>query len=91
VGVLWDSPAFNAGLTIGSQIVAIDNVTYDPDRLKETITDAKTKKRPIQLLIKRGDTYRMVSIPYYGGLRYPHLERIPNTPAMLDDLLAPLK
>jgi predicted metalloprotease with PDZ domain len=91
VGVLWDSPAFNAGLTIGSQIVAIDNVTYDPDRLKETITDAKTKKQPIQLLIKRGDTYRMVSIPYYGGLRYPHLERIPNTPAMLDDLLAPLK
>jgi predicted metalloprotease with PDZ domain len=91
VGVLWDGPAFNAGLTVGSQIVAIDNVAYDGDRLKDSITDAKTKKQPIQLLIKRGDTYRTVSIPYYGGLRYPHLERIPNTPAMLDDLLAPLK
>jgi predicted metalloprotease with PDZ domain len=91
VGVLWDSPAFNAGLTVSSQIVAIDGVAYDPDRLKEAITDAKTKKQPIQLLIKRGDTYRSVSIPYYGGLRYPHLERIPNTPATLDELLAPLK
>jgi predicted metalloprotease with PDZ domain len=91
MSVLWDGPAFNAGLTIGSQIVAIENVAYDSDRLKDAITDAKTKKQPLQLLIKRGDTYRTVSIPYYNGLRYPHLERIPNTPAMLDDLLAPMK
>ncbi|MGA9795101.1 MAG: hypothetical protein WBQ17_06140 [Rhizomicrobium sp.] len=90
-GVLWDGPAFNAGLTVGSQIVAIDNVAFDADRLKDTVTEAKTNKRPIELLIKRGDIYRMVSIPYYGGLRYPHLERISGTPAMLDDLLAPLK
>jgi predicted metalloprotease with PDZ domain len=89
--VLWDGPAFNAGITVGSQIVAINGVAYDSDRLKDTITDAKAKKQPIQLLIKRGDTYRMVSIPYYGGLRYPHLQRIANTPAMLDDLLAPMK
>jgi len=27
----------------------------------------------------------------HGGLRYPHLERVPNTPALLDDLLSPRK
>jgi hypothetical protein len=29
-----------------------------------------------------------VKIPYYGGLRYPRLERIANTPDRLDDILA---
>jgi len=27
----------------------------------------------------------------YGGLRYPHLERIEGTPARLDDILAARK
>jgi len=30
-------------------------------------------------------------VNYHGGLRYPHLERLPGTPALLDDLLAPRK
>jgi predicted metalloprotease with PDZ domain len=90
-GVLWDSAAFNAGLTVGSKIVAVDGVAYDADNLKDVITDAKTDKQPIQLLVRRGDTYRTIAVNYHDGLRYPHLERIAGTPALLDDLLAPKK
>jgi predicted metalloprotease with PDZ domain len=87
--VLWDSPAFKAGIVVESQIVAVNGVAYDADDLKGAITAAKTNGAPIQLLIKRGDRYDTVSVNYRGGLRYPHLERIPGTPALLDDVLNP--
>ena len=33
--MLWDSPAFNAGLTVGSQIVAVNGRNFDGDALKD--------------------------------------------------------
>ena len=38
--VLWDSAAFNAGLTVGSQIVAINGRNFDGDALKQAIKAA---------------------------------------------------
>ncbi len=89
--VAWDGPAFKAGLTLGSEIVAVNGVNYDADELKDAITDAKTDQAPIQLLIKHNNAYRTIAIPYHGGLRYPHLERVPNTPALLDALITAKK
>jgi predicted metalloprotease with PDZ domain len=40
--VLWDGPAFNAGITVGTQIVAVNGQAYDSDDLKDAITAAKT-------------------------------------------------
>jgi len=87
--VLWDSPAFNAGLTVGCQIVAVNGIAYDADELKDSIANAKSAPQPIQLLLKRGDRYNAVSVNYHGGLRYPHLERVPGSPALLDQVLSP--
>jgi predicted metalloprotease with PDZ domain len=87
--VIWDGPAFNAGVTAGSQIIAVNGTDYDADGLKDAIKDASKSPAPIELLIKRGDQYRTIAVNYHGGLRYPHLERIPNTPALLDDVLRP--
>jgi predicted metalloprotease with PDZ domain len=86
--VQWDGPAFNAGVTVGSEIVAVNGTAYDSDHLKGAIRNAKTSSTPIQLLVKRGDNYRTVAVNYHGGLRYPHFERIPGTPALLDAVLA---
>ncbi|MGD0189534.1 MAG: peptidase M61 [Rhizomicrobium sp.] len=86
--VTWDSAAFNAGLTVGAEIVAVNGTAFAGDGLKKAVRDAKTSTAPIQLLVKRGDQYRTLAANYHGGLRYPHLERIPGTPALLDDLLA---
>ena len=41
------------------------------------------------VLVKRGDQYRTVSIGYFGGNRYPVLERAGAAPGWLDALLAP--
>jgi len=89
--VMWDGPAMKAGVTVGTEIVAVNGNAYDADDLKDVITDAKANNAPIQLLLKDSDQYRTVSVNYHGGLRYPHLERLPGTPALLDDLLAPRK
>ncbi len=89
--VTWQGPAFKAGLTLGSEITAVNGVEFDADELKDAISDAKTDKAPIQLLIKNNGAYRTVSIPYHDGLRYPHLERLPNTPALLDALITAKK
>jgi predicted metalloprotease with PDZ domain len=86
-GVQWDGPAFKAGLTIGAQIVAVDGKAYDADGLKAAIKAAKGGTTPIALLIKKDDVYQTVAIDYHDGLRYPHLERIAGTPALLDDIL----
>ncbi len=87
--VAWDGPAFKAGLTVGSEIVAIDGTAWDADTLKDAVTNAKDGTAPIELLIKRADNYRTVSVNYHDGLRYPRLERVAGTPALLDDLLSP--
>lgn len=83
--VLWDSPAFNAGLTVSSRIMAVDGIAYDADRLKAAITAAKDG-RAIQLLVRNGDHFQTLPITWRGGLRYPRLERIPGTPDLLSEI-----
>lgn len=90
-GVLWEGPAFKAGLTVGDQILAVNGIAYDSERLKEAITGAKGGKEPITLIVKDGDHFRVVPIAYAGGLRYPRLERIESRPDLLSDIYKPLK
>ena len=85
--VVWDSPAFKAGLTLGIKLIAVNGIAYDGDRLKEAVTAAKAGGPPIELLVKNGDHYRTVAIDYRGGLRYPHLEKVGTGPASLDAIL----
>jgi hypothetical protein len=39
--------------------------------------------------VKQGGWYSTVSIAYYDGLKYPHLERIPGTTDMLTQIMTP--
>jgi predicted metalloprotease with PDZ domain len=90
--VVWGSPAFAAGLAPGNKIAAVNDLALEGiDILTDAITASRGTKAPIVLLLRDGARYRSVSIDYHGGLRYPHLERIPNTPDRLASILAPLK
>ena len=86
--VIWGGPAYDQGLTSGSEIIAVNGVTYSAERLQRAVTGSKTTTKPVELLVKSGDTFRTLAITYHGGLRYPHLERIAGTPDRLGDLLA---
>lgn len=87
--VLWDSPAFKAGLAPSASIEAVNLRAYDADRLAAAITANKGGAQPIELLLRDGDQFRNVRIDYRGGLRYPKLERIEGTPDRLTEIFAP--
>lgn len=84
--VLWDSPAFNAGLINGNTIVAVNGRAFSGEVIKDAVTAAKGTNAPIELLVKRYDRYDTVRIDYHGGLLYPHLERIAGKPDRLSEL-----
>ncbi|QNH17724.1 hypothetical protein HEP74_02879 [Xanthomonas sp. SS] len=84
--VLWDGPAFDAGIIAGNSIVAVNGREYSADTIKEAITAAKGGTAPIELLVKRGNRYDTLRIAYHGGLQYPHLERIAGKPDRLSEL-----
>jgi len=88
--VLWEGPAFDAGLTVGTEIIAVDGLEYSRERIRTAVTRAAESQSPVELIVKDGEHFRSVEIPYFDGLRYPLLERIEGTPARLDDILTPL-
>jgi predicted metalloprotease with PDZ domain len=86
--VVWDSPAFDAGLTINTTLVAVNGDAYSADVLKAAIrAAAKAGGAPLELLVKNQDRFRTVRIDYRGGLKYPRLVRIDGRPDLLETLL----
>ena len=96
--VLWNGPAYRAGVAKGGKIIAVNGLSFeDADDLADAITEAQGKQgaegkqAPITLLVQNDREFSTVRIDYHGGLRYPHLQRIAGTPALLDQVLAPLQ
>jgi predicted metalloprotease with PDZ domain len=87
--VLWDSAAFNAGITVGDEVLAVNGRHFDGDALKAAIRAAAGQGPAAQLLIKSGDLFRTVTLDWHGGLKYPRLEKVGKGPGTLDALLAP--
>jgi predicted metalloprotease with PDZ domain len=85
--VLPGSPAYEAGLGPHMKIVAVGGRAYSKDTLDETI--AQPDQGKISLLVRNFDSIESHLIPYAGGLRYPHLERIPGTKDYLSEILQP--
>ncbi len=87
--VQWDGPAFDQGMTVGTQVVAVNGVAFSNESLRRAVTAAKTGSNPLELLLRNGDRYRTVTIEYRGGLRFPHLERDTAAADRLSAILAP--
>ena len=85
--VLWDSPAFKAGMVNGAKLIAVNGVGYSKDVLTDAIKVAKTGSVPTRLIVQRGDRFDTLDIPYAGGMRYPHLERVGAGATLIDQLL----
>ena len=88
VDVLWDGPAFKAGLSPGMKVVAVNGKEFSNDAIKDAVNAAaKDKSQPVELLVKNFDEYKTLRIDYHDGLKYPHLERIEGKPDRLSELL----
>jgi predicted metalloprotease with PDZ domain len=89
--VEWGSPAFDARITTGATLLAVNGRAYKAELLNRAITAANVSRKPIELLIKSDETYRTVSLNYVGGIRHPHLERSEGTKDRLGAVFAPLQ
>ncbi|MPT48758.1 MAG: M61 family peptidase [Sphingobium sp.] len=89
LSVIWDSPAFNAGLATGMTIVAVNGGEFSVDQFRSALTQAKSSRKPIEMIVKQGKVYRNIMLDYSGGLRYPHLRKTVEGEGSLDKLLAP--
>ena len=82
--VLWEGPAFAAGLTVGTRVLAVNATAYDPEVLKAAVAAAA----PVELLVQSGKHVRTVRIDYTGGLRFPHVEPVEGARRRLDEIYA---
>ncbi|HKI86952.1 MAG TPA: M61 family peptidase [Thermoanaerobaculia bacterium] len=89
--VLWNGPAFKAGLAPGMTLIAVDRKEFKPETLKDAIVAATGTTKPIELTVKDFDELRTLSVDYHGGLQIPHLVRIPGKPDYLSEVLAARK
>jgi predicted metalloprotease with PDZ domain len=87
--VRWGGPAYQAGLTMGTALVAVNGHEYRPERLRMAISFAKLNKQPLELLVRNLDRYRTVRIDYFEGLKYPQLQRIEKVPDRIGAILKP--
>jgi len=83
--VVYGGPAYQAGLTPGMTIVAVNGRKYDGDVLREELRAAK----PLEITAQQGSFTGTFRIDYQGGEQFPHLERIPNVPDTLSEIIKP--
>ncbi|MGH8146966.1 MAG: peptidase M61, partial [Rhodanobacteraceae bacterium] len=90
--VLWNSPAFKAGLAPGMTLVSVNGLTFSPAVFLHAIADTSQPEHGKLVFVASGsgitDTY---TLDYSGGLRYAHIEQIKGTPGYLDQIIAPVK
>lgn len=69
-------------------IIAVNELAFDVDQFKTAIKAAQHATAPISLIVREGERFRTVQLDYHGGLRYPHLERDPSRPDLLEPIFA---
>ena len=84
-----NSAAWKTGLAPHMQIVAVNDRAFSPQVWNEALTAAKSSHDSIQLLVKQGTWFSHLALDYHDGIKFPHLERIPNTPDMLSEIMKP--
>ncbi|MGH9581468.1 MAG: M61 family peptidase, partial [Bryobacteraceae bacterium] len=88
--VLVGSPAYQAGLGPGMEIVAVDGRAVTDDLLRGAIHNTADSQQPVHLIVENTGFFRVIALNYHGGEKYPHLVRESNKPALLDRILKPL-
>lgn len=86
--VLWGGPAWQAGVSSGETLVAVNGQAYKSEVLVQAIKDAQGGEQPLELLLRYQDRYRTVPVHCPGGLQYPRLEPLPGATDHLGDIIA---
>lgn len=87
--VLWNGPAFKAGLAPGMKLVSVNGQRYSAQVLRTEIAKAKKSREPLKMRVQEDGIVGLRTVHYDGGLKYPHLVRVPGKTDYLKQILAP--
>jgi predicted metalloprotease with PDZ domain len=88
--VIIGGVADKAGLAPGFQIIAVNGRAFTPGLLRAAIQDAKGTGPAISLIVENTGYFKLITLNYHDGEKYPQLERVDATPDRLDTILEPL-
>ena len=73
------------------KVVGVNGRPYSIEGLREAIRAAKTSAGPLELLVQNGGSLKTSQLNYHDGERFPHLEREPSRPDLLQQIIKPLQ
>ena len=84
------SAADEAKLAPGERVIAVNGRIFSGEIFRDALKHAKGSQEPIHLIVQ-SDTYIYpIDLNYHEGEKYPALQRIEGTPAVLDDIIKPM-
>jgi predicted metalloprotease with PDZ domain len=86
VDVVPGKAADKAGLGPHLKVLAVNGRRLSADRLREALGDTADGKTKVRLLAENGDFFRVHTLDYADGERYPHLDRDSSTPDRIGDI-----
>lgn len=84
------SPAYKAGIGPGMKLIAVNGRKWSPEVLHAAIKTAKETHQPVELLVENAQFFKTYAVQYFEGERNPHLERVPEAPDVLGQILKPM-
>ena len=84
------SAADEAKLAPGEKVIAVNGRIFSAETFEDALKHAKGNAEPIHLIV-RSDTYIYpIDLNYHEGEKYPVMQRVEGTPAVLDDIIKPM-
>jgi hypothetical protein len=71
------------------KLVSVDGQPYSTQVLRAAIVHAQKSGEPLRIQAQNDGTVGTYTVHYDGGLKYPHLVRMPGKTDYLDQILAP--
>ena len=88
IDVLWDGPAFAAGMVKGMKVLSVGGVTYSHAAMQDALDVCADGGGSVELVVERLDSVKTLTLESPCGQRYPSLEAAGDGPRVLDDILA---
>ncbi|MET0934933.1 MAG: PDZ domain-containing protein [Luteibacter sp.] len=83
--VVWNSPAFKAGMAPGETITQVNGQAFSTATLLAAV--ASSPRQPVTLTFELDGKNHTAALDYRDGPRYPSLARVPGSPDYLSALL----
>jgi predicted metalloprotease with PDZ domain len=86
--VIPGSPADKAGVGASMKLLGVNDRHWTAERLRAAVKSAATNSGPVELLVENEDFFKNCRLDYHEGEKYPVLERDPERPDLLSEILA---